>query len=166
MHNLSCENEFYLHENEKWSPYERLSTYPSFETEAQGNSEIAYYNCKRLITWPQNVNTAHCLYTITKLHAKKVMSDSLGLVNFAIGLSSILKLPDGQTMLSQNKNYKRTVIKPAHQKLVFVLVEKTYGLENASYSLPKAQAVKSCKVLLLVFTWQFPMAQLHCTFRA
>ena len=38
MHNLSCENEFYLHENEKWFPYQRLSTYPRFETETRGNS--------------------------------------------------------------------------------------------------------------------------------
>ena len=47
--------------------------------------------------------------TITKQHAKKVLSDSLGLVNFAIGLSSVLKLPDGQTMFYREfklqKNY-------------------------------------------------------------
>ena len=42
MHNLSRENEFYLHENEKWFPYQRLSTYPRFETEARGNSDMAY----------------------------------------------------------------------------------------------------------------------------
>ena len=42
MHNLSCENEFYLHENEKWFPYQRLSTEPRFETEARGNSEMVY----------------------------------------------------------------------------------------------------------------------------
>ena len=36
MHNLSCENEFYLHKNEKSFPYQRLSTYPRFETEAGG----------------------------------------------------------------------------------------------------------------------------------
>ena len=35
MHNLSCENEFYLHENEKSFPFQRLSTYPRFETEAR-----------------------------------------------------------------------------------------------------------------------------------
>ena len=40
MHNLSRENEFYLHENE--NPYQSLSTYPRFETEAQGNPEMAY----------------------------------------------------------------------------------------------------------------------------
>ena len=41
MHNLSCENKFYLHENEKWFAYQRLSTYPRFETLARGNSGIA-----------------------------------------------------------------------------------------------------------------------------
>ena len=39
MHNLSSENEFYLHENEKWFPYQRLSTYPCFETEAGGTQK-------------------------------------------------------------------------------------------------------------------------------
>ena len=43
VHSLSCENEFYLHENEKSFPYQRLSTYPRFETEARGNSEMAYF---------------------------------------------------------------------------------------------------------------------------
>ena len=42
MHNLSCENEFYLHENEKSFSYQRLSTEPRFDTEARGNSEMAY----------------------------------------------------------------------------------------------------------------------------
>ena len=46
---LSCENEFYLHENEKWFPYQRQSSYLSFETEARGNSEMAYWeNTPRL----------------------------------------------------------------------------------------------------------------------
>ena len=43
VYNLSCENEFYLHENEKWFPYQTLSTYPRFETEARENSEMAYW---------------------------------------------------------------------------------------------------------------------------
>ena len=46
MHNLSCENEFYLHENEKLFPYQRLTTYPRFETEARGNSEMAHYTLR------------------------------------------------------------------------------------------------------------------------
>ena len=47
MRNLSCENEFYLHENEKSFPYQRLSTYPRLETEARGNSEMTYYSVRR-----------------------------------------------------------------------------------------------------------------------
>ena len=72
------------------------------------------------------------------------MSDSPGLVDFAIGLaSSALKLPDGQVMFHGNSNHKRTtVIKPVYQKLYFVLVEITFRLVHASYSLPEWEAVK------------------------
>ena len=36
------ENEFYLHENEERFQYQML-THPRFETEARGNSEMAYW---------------------------------------------------------------------------------------------------------------------------
>ena len=39
---LKWEWNLFLHENEKWFPYQRLSTYPRFETEAPRNSEMAY----------------------------------------------------------------------------------------------------------------------------
>ena len=47
---------------------------------------------------------------------KKVVSDSLGLVDFAVGLvNSVLNLPDGQVIFfAGNSNYRRTVINPAH----------------------------------------------------
>ena len=49
-------------------------------------------------------------------HAKKVLSNSLGLVDFALGLVNfVLSLPDGQVKFFENSNYRRTV-KPAHQK--------------------------------------------------
>ena len=46
-----------------------------------------------------------------------MVSDSLGLVNFAVGLvNSVLNLPDRQVIfLGGNSNYRRTVINPAHQ---------------------------------------------------
>ena len=119
---------------------------------------------KCFITWPQNAKTAHCLYTITKQHAKKVLSDSLGLVNFAIGLSSVLKLPDGQTTFLQGIQItKEWQSNQVIKKLVFVLAEMTSGQENASYSLPFE---KLPSIVISVFILQFPMAQLHCTFRA
>ena len=45
MQHLSCQNEFYLHENEKSFPYQRLST--RFDTETRGNSEMAYTPCSK-----------------------------------------------------------------------------------------------------------------------
>ena len=62
MHNLSCENEFYLYENEKWFSHQRLSTYPRFETEAPGNSEMACYGHKipkRFTQADKSNNKAH-----------------------------------------------------------------------------------------------------------
>ena len=51
-------------------------------------------------------------------HAKKVVSDSLGLVDFAIGLVIfVLNLPDGQVFFwGGNSNYRGIVINPANQK--------------------------------------------------
>ena len=43
MHNLSCENEVYLHENEDYFSYQGRSTSPHFDTKARGNSEMVYY---------------------------------------------------------------------------------------------------------------------------
>ena len=43
VHNLSCENEFYLHENEKSFPYQRLSTEPHFGKDTGRNLKMAYY---------------------------------------------------------------------------------------------------------------------------
>ena len=50
--------------------------------------------------------------------AKKVVSDSLGLVDFAIGLVIfVLNLPDRQVLFFWgNSNYRRIVINPANQK--------------------------------------------------
>ena len=56
---------------------------------------------------------------ITTQRAKKVVSDSLGLVDFAIRLVIFVpNLPDGQHERSflENPNYRRIVINPANQK--------------------------------------------------
>ena len=75
--------------------------------------------------------------------AKKEVSDSPELVDFAVRLvNSVLNLPDGQVnFFGGNSNYRRTVINPAHQ-IFLRLVEMTFGLVHASYSLPEWQAVK------------------------
>ena len=80
--------------------------------------------------------------------AKKVVSDSPGLTDFAIALvNSVLNLPGGQVKWSfkEFKLHKNCVINPAYQ------IEKVFGASwnefwastyQLSYSLPEWQAVK------------------------
>ena len=55
--------------------------------------------------------------------AKKVVSNSLELVDFAIGLVIfVLNLPDGQVLFFLgNSNYRRIVINPANEKGSYML---------------------------------------------
>ena len=75
--------------------------------------------------------------------AKKVVSDSPGLVDFAIGLvNSVFNLPDGQVIYFEEfEKQKNCEINSAREK-AFGLVEMTSGLVNVSFSLPEWQAVK------------------------
>ena len=67
--------------------------------------------------------------------AKKVLSDSLGLEDFAIGLVSfVLSLPDGQVIFFENSNYRRTVYSNLLIKKLLGLVKVMFGLVHASYS--------------------------------
>ena len=71
--------------------------------------------------------------------AKKVVSDSPGLVDFAIRLvNCVFNLPDGQVMFFEESEWQKNCeINSASQKF-----EMMSGLENASFSLPKWQAVR------------------------
>ena len=57
---------------------------------------------------------------ISMQRAKKVMSDSLGLMDFAIGLvNSVLNLPDGQTKYFEEFDLQKNCeINSAHQKIL------------------------------------------------
>ena len=74
--------------------------------------------------------------------AKKVVSDSLGLVDFVIGpVNSVLNLPDRQVVfLGEFKLQKNC--NQSCSSIFFSLVEMTFGLEHARYSLLEWQAVK------------------------
>jgi len=73
--------------------------------------------------------------------AKKVVSDSLWLVDFAIGLeNSVLNLPNRQVKFFEEFNYRIPV--NLLIKMLFGLVEMMFGLVNVSFSLPEWQAVK------------------------
>jgi len=70
--------------------------------------------------------------------AKKVVSDSSGLVDITTGLvNSVLNLPDGQLKFFGKSNCIRTVINSAHQ-FFFRLVKITLG----HYMLPKLAIFK------------------------
>ena len=66
--------------------------------------------------------------------AKKVLSDSLGLV--------FVTCQTGKWSILRNSNYRRTVKPITLIKKSWGLVEMTFGLVNASFSLPEWQAVK------------------------
>ena len=75
-------------------------------------------------------------------HVKKVVSDSLGLVDFAVGLENpVLNLSKGQVVFflggwgGGNSKYRRTVISAAHEN--FLGYFKTLGLVHTSNNLPE-----------------------------
>ena len=82
-------------------------------------------------------------------HAKKVMSVSPGLVDFAVRLmSSVLNLLEGQvTFFGEYKSQKNG--NQTCSSLFFMLVSMIFRLVHASYSLSVWQAVKH----LFLCTW-------------
>ena len=82
-------------------------------------------------------------YPARSRHAKKVVSDSQGLMDFAIGLvNCVLNLPDGKWSILRNLTDRRTVKWILLIKKFWGLFEMTFGLVNASFSFPEWQAVK------------------------
>ena len=81
-----------------------------------------------------NVNVVVCIVGEVSQHAKKVVSDSPELVDFATGLvNSVLNFSDGQVKFFG----EFTVINPVHPKNLFRLYKVTLGLVHSSYSLPE-----------------------------
>ena len=71
------------------------------------------------------------------------MSDSLGPVDFAIGLvNSVINLPDGQVNFFEEFKLQKNCEINLLIKTFFGLVEMIFGLVNVSFSLPEWQAVK------------------------
>ena len=71
------------------------------------------------------------------------MSDSSGLVDFAIGLvNSVINLPDGQVKFFEEFKLQKNCEINLLVKTFVGLVEMMLELVNASFSLPEWQAVK------------------------
>ena len=87
--------------------------------------------------------------------AKKIVSDSPGLVDFAIGLvNSVINLPEGQVKFSKEFKLQKNCEINLLIKTFLGLVEVTSGLVNVSFSFPEWQAVK--------MTFFAPCCVLHC----
>ena len=85
-----------------------------------------------------SLKNSHGFVLFTK-RAKKVVSDSPGLVDFAFGLVNfVLNLPDGPV-----KFFEEGIVKSILTIKTFLgLAEMTFGLVNASFCFPEWQAVK------------------------
>ena len=71
------------------------------------------------------------------------MSDSPGLVDFAIGLvNSVHNLPDGQVKFFEEFKLQKNREINLLIKMLWGLVEMMFGLVNVCFSLPEWQAVK------------------------
>ena len=75
--------------------------------------------------------------------AKKVVSDSPRLLDFAIGpVNSVVNLPDGQLKFFEGFKLQKNCEINLLLKTFLGLVEMMFGLVNVSFSLPEWQAVK------------------------
>ena len=73
--------------------------------------------CFVILVFGELNNVICCLFDVCSQLAKKVMSDSPGLVDFAIWLVIfVLNLLNGQVFFFGNSNYRKIVINPANQK--------------------------------------------------
>ena len=71
------------------------------------------------------------------------MSDSLGLVDFAMGLvTSVINLPDGQVNFFEKFKLQKNCEINLLIKTFWGLVEMIFGLVNVNFSLSEWQAVK------------------------
>ena len=81
--------------------------------------------------------------SVNILRAKKVVPDSPGLVDFAIGLvNAVINLSDGQVKFFEEFKLQKNCEINLLIKTFLGLVEILFGLVNVSLSLPEWQAVK------------------------
>ena len=81
------------------------------------------------------------------------MSDSPGLVDFAIGLvNSVINLPDGQGKFFEEFKLQKNCEINLLIKTFLGLVEMMFGLVDVSFNMPESQAVKMTFFALWLLT--------------
>ena len=106
------------------------------------NSQLVSKHVQMIVYRKQNFIISDTFMACTQ-RAKKVVSDSPGLLDFVIGpVNSVFNLPDRQVMFLSNSNKGKTVKSILLVKKLLGLVQMMSGLVNASFSLPTGQATK------------------------
>ena len=90
----------------------------------------------------QTVESRTPLFLSAYQRAKKVVSDSLGLVDFAIGLVFFVLCPTGKCCFFGKFKLQKDCYQSCQSKRALGIVEMTCWLVHAIYSLPEWQAVK------------------------
>ena len=91
---------------------------------------------------PSIFSASRCL-EISFQRPKKLVSDSPGLLDFAIGLvNSVINLPDGQEKFFEEFKLQKNCEINLFIKTFLGLDEMMFGLEYVCFSLPEWQAVK------------------------
>ena len=124
-----------------WSriPWYKHTSPPAFDKSSQSLHGCSVIHCPAVSLQ----STGWFAQVALLQRAKKVVSDSLGLVDFAIRLvNSVFNWPNGQVKFLRNSNYRRTVRSILLIKTFWRLVEMMFGLVNVSFSLPEWQDVK------------------------
>ena len=94
-----------LRENEKWFPYKRLSTYPLFETEARGNSELAYRGVPN--------ERFHCINIVSTLYGQ-IMGKFGHVVHFTVAVS---RKRDSNSLMSSKSTLKGKVCERSNLRM-------------------------------------------------
>ena len=111
------------------------------------------------IAWPLTTIVNRCIDNVINGEvlqcAKKEVSDSLGLVDFAIGLvNSVINLPDGQVNFFGEFKLQMNCEINLLIKTFLGLAEMIFGLVNVSFSLPEWQAIK----MTFFAPWVLPLS--------
>ena len=106
-------------------------------------SSLYMSHVRRILKPPSKRLSSSWPLAVWEQRARKVVSDNLGLVDFAIGLvNSVLNLLDVQVRFFEEFKLQKNCEIHLLIETFLGLVEMMFGLVNVSFSLPKWQAVK------------------------
>ena len=110
------------------------TTHPYGAREREPGNEVDFRLDNMFVEYCEFLKS-HLFFNSFPKRAKNVVSDSPGLIDFAVGLvNSILNLPDGRVFFSGEFKLPKNCNQSCSSNF--------FGLVHGSYSLPECQAVK------------------------